>query len=101
MVEITGPPMTPERPQDELVDDLLDEALEGYEGLVPDAVLEEIRATLGDLLYSHPDGQRILRQLESDPMLGGSGDVVRPGADGKKPDESEEATKAAPRKVRG
>ncbi len=90
--------MNPDRTQDELVEDLLEEALDGYEGLVPDEVLAEIRATLGDLLYAHPDGQRILRQLESDPMLGGSGDVVRPDADGKKPAEVESP---APRKVRG
>jgi hypothetical protein len=89
--------MNPAHTQDELVESLLDEALEDYEGLVPAEVLAEIRETLGDLLYAHPDGQRILRQLEVDPLLGGSGDVVRPGPDGETPAKEEQA----PRKVRG
>ncbi len=83
MIFDTGPPMKPDRTaraQDELVEELLQEALDGYEGLVPDETLAEIRASLGDLLYAHPDGQRLLRQLQTDPMLSGSGDVVRPDA---------------------
>ncbi len=81
MIFDTGPPMKPDRTaraQEELVEELLEEALDGYQGLVPDETLAEIRASLGDLLYAHPDGQRLLRQLSTDPMLSGSGDVVRP-----------------------
>lgn len=89
MVFDTGPPMKSDRTarsQDELVEALLAEALDGFDGLVPEETLAEIRSSLGDLLYAHPDGQRILRQLESDPMLSGSGDVVLPDADGENPE---------------
>ncbi len=67
--------------RDALIESILDEALEGFEGLVPDHQLGLVRDLLGATLATHPEGRGIIRQALSDPELQRSGDVDRSADD--------------------
>lgn len=77
--------MKPEPPpptsDDALIDDLLDEALAGYEGVLPPEALAVLRARLGDTLAATSEGRRLLRQIKPDPQVSHSADLVAPGAE--------------------
>ena len=68
--------MAGERQREQLVDEILDEALAGYEGLVSAEQLAEIRNQLADTLMVQPDGRRLVRQCMSDPQVQRSGDLA-------------------------
>jgi hypothetical protein len=60
-----------------LVESLVAEALEGFDGVVSETQLEVIRAMLEEELLFSEEGRRLVRQLMPDPVVGASGDVVR------------------------
>ena len=66
---------------DDLIEELLDEALAGYEGVLPPEALQAIRARLGDTLAATTEGRRLLRQIKPDPQLTHSADLEAPGAE--------------------
>jgi len=63
---------------DMLIEDLLDEALEGYEGVVPAEIITAIRAQIGDTLAATEAGKRLLRQVRPDPVVARSADLELP-----------------------
>ena len=68
-----------------LVESLVAEALEGFDGVVSAAQLEIIRAMIEEELLFSEEGRRVVRQLMPDPVVGASGDVVRePGEPARK-----------------
>lgn len=68
-----------------LVESLVAEALEGFDGVVSVTQLEAIRAMLEEELLFSEEGRRMVRQLMPDPVVGASGDVVRePGEPARK-----------------
>lgn len=76
------PDPPPPTSDDELIEDLLDEALAGYEGVLPPEALAAVRARLGDALAATSEGRRLLRQIKPDPQVSQSADLVAPGAEG-------------------
>lgn len=71
---------------DALIEELLDEALEGYEGLAPPEVVAAIRAQIGDVLAATPRGRQLLRQVRPDPSADRSGELARgPGVEDRAP----------------
>jgi hypothetical protein len=74
-----GGPHPDARPDDEdaFIEELLDEALADYEGIVPAHVMQAMREELGDTLAATASGRRLLRQMRPDPMVNASGDVAR------------------------
>lgn len=60
-----------------LVDQVVEEALKGFEKVTDPKELHLMRELIrADLLYS-PEGQRRLRQLRADPAIEQSGDVEK------------------------
>lgn len=68
-------------PDDQLVEDILDEALREYEGILPPAALALLREELGDRLAATAAGRQLLRQVHPDPIVTQSGDEVAPGVE--------------------
>jgi hypothetical protein len=68
-------------PDDALVEELLDEALAGYEELMTPEALEALREEIGDVLAATEDGRRLLRQIRPDPSVQRSADLPAPGAE--------------------
>lgn len=60
---------------DALIEELLDEALAGYEGIVPPEVFAAIRAQIGDTLAATEAGTLLLRQVRPDPVVTRSADL--------------------------
>ncbi len=69
---------------DALIEELLDEALEGYEGVVPAELLAAMRAHIGDTLAATASGKRLLRQVRPDPVLSRSADLELPQGAGER-----------------
>ncbi|NUP13370.1 MAG: hypothetical protein HOW73_45610 [Polyangiaceae bacterium] len=67
--------MSESNPDDALIDEVLDEALADYEGVVPDDVLALIREQLGDTLAASGAGRRLLRQMKPDPVVDRSAEI--------------------------
>lgn len=76
-----SPPNTPPDADDDLIEELLDEALAGYEGVLPPEAIQAVRARLGDTLAATTEGRRLLRQIKPDPQLTHSADLEAPGAE--------------------
>ena len=63
-------------PEDEkLVDELIEEAIKGYERVIPSRELEAMRACLRHEYLVNPEGRRKLRALRPDPEVDRSGDM--------------------------
>jgi hypothetical protein len=75
---------------DALIEELLDEALDGYDGIVAPEIMAAIRAQLGDTLAATESGRRLLRQVRPDPVVSRSADLELPAAG-----ESAQARQAA------
>ena len=86
-IERRSPPDDPQGDADDaLVEGILDEALDGFDDLPPD-LMRAIRDSLGDVLAAHPSGQRLLRQLKTDPVVAKSSDQAIDG-DGLAPSDA-------------
>ncbi|MBL9028594.1 MAG: hypothetical protein JNL21_40760 [Myxococcales bacterium] len=83
-----SPESPPPTPDDDLIEDLLDEALAGYEHVLPPEALEAVRARLGDTLAATTEGRRLLRQIKPDPQVSHSADLVAPGTEPSAADEA-------------
>jgi len=68
-------------PSERVVDDILDEALAEFAGVVPDEVLAAIRAELADQLLTTERGLGLVRQATPDPKVERSADVEVVGAE--------------------
>ncbi len=68
--------MASEREREQLVEDILNEALKGYDGLVPRQVLQFIRDLQGIELMCHPDARELVRQALEDAEVDRSGEVA-------------------------
>lgn len=73
--------MTTESKEDvaKFIEQMLDEALEGYEKITSAKELEAIRACLRDELLFHPAGQERVRRAMTDPVVERSGKVAKKG----------------------
>lgn len=60
---------------DALIEELLDEALADYEGIVPPEVFAAIRAQIGDTLAATEAGTQLLRQVRPDPVVARSANL--------------------------
>ncbi len=76
------------KPEEQLVDAILDEALADFKGLVTPSVLAAIRGCLEDRLTAHPDGRALLRRAMPDPAVHVSGDVATGDAEAKSEPEA-------------
>lgn len=65
---------------DPLIESLLDKAMAGYEGVLPQPELAAIRSCLRDDFLFTPQGQRALRRLRADATVDQSGAVRKDGA---------------------
>ncbi len=80
--------------EDELADEIVDEALGEFAGLLPAELLREIHACVADRLVAHPEGRAVLRRAMPDPQMDSSGDVARSeqaASDDAQPDAEEGA----------
>lgn len=64
----------------DLAFELVEEALADYEHLLTPELFEVMRAVMVAELLDTPEGQRTLREVSADPVVGASGAVAKEGA---------------------
>jgi len=78
MIDSTnGPEMTPVDQHDPLIDELVTEALQDFEGVVPPEVMKAIRDNIADALGATANGRQLLRQMRPDPTVNKSAEVEK------------------------
>ncbi len=69
------------------LEQVVQEALEAYEGVVPDEVREQMRAFLSDALATHPVGATLLDRARPRQAPDRSGDQAKDGTETELPED--------------
>ncbi|MFO0615268.1 MAG: hypothetical protein U0414_21930 [Polyangiaceae bacterium] len=85
-------------PEDEMIELLLDHALDPYRGKFDPERLQAVRDALGDVLAAHPAGRASVRALLADALVDDSG-TVRRGGDADDADDEQRRKRRISRKV--